>query len=104
VKPARLAPEAVAELTDAANWYESRHSGLARQFLQNFEIVLPLIESRPSSFPRLLDTAPELNIRRALLPRFPYALVFLELPSEIRIVAVAHLKRRPGYWLNRVGH
>lgn len=102
MKPARLAPEAVTELADAAVWYESRSRGLAGKFLQEFETVLRLIESRSASFPRLLDTSPELNIRRALLPRFPYASIFIELPSEIRIVAVAHVKRRPGYWLNRI--
>jgi hypothetical protein len=58
-----------------------------------------LSESRSSSFPRLLATSSELNFRRALLPRFPYASVFVQLPSEIRIVAVAHLKRRPGIGL-----
>ena len=102
MKLARLAPEAVAELAEAAAWYESRRPELARQFLREFETILRVIESRPSTFPRLLDTSPELSIRRALLPRFPYASVFLELASEIRIVAVAHVKRRPGYWLNRV--
>ena len=102
MKPARLAPEAVTELADAAVWYESRSRGLAGKFLQEFETVLRLIESRPASFPRLLDTSPELNIRRALLPRFRYASIFIELPSEIRILAVAHVKRRPGYWLNRI--
>jgi len=102
MKPARLAPEAVTELADAAVWYELRSRGLAGKFLQEFETVLRLIESRPASFPRLLDTSPELKIRRALLPRFPYASIFIELPSEIRIVAVAHVKRRPGYWLNRI--
>jgi hypothetical protein len=50
----------------------------------------------------LFDTPPELKIRRALMPRFPYSAVFPELPSEIRIVARAHLKRRPRYWLHRV--
>jgi toxin ParE1/3/4 len=102
MKPARLAPEAVTELADATVWYESRGSGLARKFLQEFETILRLIESRPASFPRLLDTSAELNIRRALLPRFPYASIFIELPSEIRIAAVAHVKRSPGYWLNRI--
>ena len=102
MKPARQAPEAVTELADAAVWYESRSRGLAGKFLQEFETVLRLIESRPASFPRLLDTSPELKIRRALLPRFPYASIFIELPSEIRIVAVAHVKRHPGYWLNRI--
>jgi toxin ParE1/3/4 len=96
MKPVRLAPEAVTELADAAVWYESRSPGLARSFLQEFETLLQLIESRSASFPRLLDTSPELNIRRALLPRFPYASIFIELPSEIRIIAVAHVKRRPG--------
>ncbi len=104
MKPVRLAPEAVTELADAAVWYESRSPGLARRFLQEFETVLRLIESRSASFPRLLDTSPELNIRRALVPHFPYGSIFIELPSEIRIVAVAHVKRRPGYWLNRIRH
>ena len=102
MKPVRLAPEAVAELSEAATWYESQRSGLAEDFLNEFEAVLTLIESRPASFPKLLDTAPHLNIRRALLSRFPYSAVFVELLAEIRVVAVAHLKRHPGYWLHRV--
>ncbi|MDO8433570.1 MAG: hypothetical protein Q7S58_14290 [Candidatus Binatus sp.] len=103
MKSVRLAPETVAELSEAAAWYESQRPGLAEDFLNEFEAVLRLIETRPASFPRLLDAAPDLNIRRAPLSRFPYSAVFIELPAEIRIVAVAHLKRRPGYWLNRVG-
>jgi len=88
VKPVRLAPEVV--------------RGLAAKFLDEFERTLVLIASRPSSFPRLLDMPPDLSIRRALLPRFPYALVFMELGGEVRVLAVAHVKRQPGYWLNRV--
>ncbi len=103
MKLVRLAREALAELSDAAAWYESQRPGLAEDFLDEFEAVLRLIETRPASFPRLLDAAPDLNIRRALLERFPYSAVFIELSTEIRIVAVAHLRRRPGYWLNRVG-
>lgn len=44
----------------------------------------------------------DLVIRRALLPRFPYAVVFMDLGAEIRVLAAAHARRRPGYWLNRV--
>jgi hypothetical protein len=36
--------------------------------------------------------------------REPFALVFTELPTEVRILAIAHAKRRPGYWLYRVAH
>jgi len=42
--------------------------------------------------------------RRRVLRRFPYSIVFLLEPAEIVIVAVAHHKRRPGYWIGRVSH
>ena len=102
VKPVRLSTEAADELEKSADWYGARGEGLAVGFLEEFERVASLIGSRPASFPRLHDVAPELEIRRALLPRFPYALVFLDLGPEVRIIAVAHAKRRPGYWLHRV--
>jgi hypothetical protein len=44
----------------------------------------------------------DLDTRRAMLPCFPYGVVFLELGTEIRILAVAHAKRQHGYWLDRV--
>jgi len=102
VKPLNLSPEAVAELVEAALWYETRQSGLASRFLQEIDQARQAIQSRPLSFPRLANIASDLEIRRALLPRFPYVLVFLELPAEIRVLAVAHAKRRPDYWLNRL--
>jgi len=102
VKQVRLAPEAVEEIADAAAWYESRQSGLASKLFEEIERAMVLVGARPVSFPRLLDISPELDIRRAMLPRFPYALVFLALGDEIRILAVAHAKREPGYWLNRI--
>jgi len=104
VKRVRLAPQALAELEDAAVWYESREHGVGRQFVREVERLLPRLRARPRSFPRLLDTAPELEVRRALLPRFPFALVFMELSKEIRVLAVAHMKRKPGYWLHRLRH
>ncbi|MBU6432936.1 MAG: type II toxin-antitoxin system RelE/ParE family toxin [Nitrospirae bacterium] len=102
MKPVGLSPEAVVELTQAASWYETRQPGLAIRFLQEIEQARQAIQSRPLSFPRLANIADDLTVRRALLPRFPYALVFLELPTEIHVLAVAHAKRHPDYWLNRV--
>jgi plasmid stabilization system protein ParE len=102
MKPLSLAAEAIDELSEAAGWYESKRPGLASEFLDEIERILPLIQDRPRSFPRLLDPAPELEIRRAFLPRFPYAIVFIELRLEVRVLAVAHAKRRPGYWLHRI--
>jgi plasmid stabilization system protein ParE len=102
MKPSRLDREASKELFEAAEWYESRQPGLAERLFDEIEHHLALVRERPSAFPILEASPPDLTIRRALLDRFPYALVFLELESEIRIIAVAHHKRRPNYWLHRV--
>lgn len=102
MKPVRFAPEFVEELAEAAAWYASRQPGLAGRFLEEFEHALGSVLARPASFPCLRDLLPELQIRRALLPRFPYAILFIDLDTEVRVLAVAHLKREPGYWLNRL--
>jgi hypothetical protein len=98
-----LAPEALDELAEAAEWYEERRSGLGDELLAEIDRMTREIAFRPASFPFVLDAPPELGIRRALLKRFPFALVFLQKSSgDLRILAVAHAKRRPGYWLWRV--
>jgi plasmid stabilization system protein ParE len=98
----RFAPEVPDELAEAVLWYEARRHGLGSEFLDEVQASLPLIGGRPRSFPRLQDVDATLEIRRALLARFPYALVFLVREDEVRVLAVAHAKRRPGYWLSRV--
>jgi plasmid stabilization system protein ParE len=102
MRPVRLQPEAAAELAEAAAWYEAQQPGLGSSLLDEVERLLPALGERPSAFARLIDTAPDLGLRRALLPRFPFGVVFLQTAEEIRIVAVAHAKRQPGYWLHRV--
>ena len=98
----RLDPAAVEEIHTAAAWYEERRSGLAADLLGEVEQTLELISLRPATFPRLGGTPQDLIVRRALLDRFPYALIFLVLPAgDLRVVAFAHAKRRPGYWLWR---
>jgi toxin ParE1/3/4 len=97
VKRVSLSHEAVGELAEAAAWYETRRDGLAIRFLQDIDQTRVAIQS-----PRLASTPDDLEIRRALLPRFPYALIFLELQTEVRVLAVAHVKRDPDYWLNRL--
>jgi toxin ParE1/3/4 len=73
-----------------------------KELLDEIDATLPLIGSRPQSYPRLQDVSAAHEIRRALLARFPYAIVFLVRPEEVRVLAVAHAKRRPGYWLSRI--
>src|SRR4051794_36004843 len=102
MKPVHLAAEALRELDEAAAWYEARQTGLADRFLEDFDSVLPQLRHHPRSFPCLQDVPASFEVRRALLPHFPYALIFLELERELRVIAVAHVKRRPLYWVHRL--
>lgn len=102
MKAVRLASEALDEANDAADWYEARRSGLGLAFVAELNACIDLIADHSQVFPRLAGTDPHLDIRRGLLSRFPYAVVFLELPDRIQVLAVAHTSRRPGYWLNRI--
>lgn len=102
MKPISLSREAIEELAEAATWYETRQPGLADRFLEEIDHTQHSIQSQPLAFPKLATTSGDLEIRRALLPRFPYALVFIELQTETRILAVAHVKRHPDYWLSRL--
>jgi plasmid stabilization system protein ParE len=102
VTPVRLAPEVPDELIAAARWYEARRAGLGREFLDAIEALIPVIARGPRSFPRLADVGSRFENRRALLGRFPFAIVYLIGAEEIRILAVAHTRRDPGYWLNRL--
>ncbi len=98
-----LAPEALDEIAEAAIWYEEQRIGLSVEFLLEMDRALAQIAERPGTFARLRDVPDDLVIRRALLERFPFGLVFVELPGDkLRVIAVAHTKRRPGYWLRRV--
>lgn len=103
MKRVHLTPAANREIAEAAEWYEARQAGLSDRFFEEIDNALALIRRHPSAFLLLPDLPSDLQVRRALLDRFPYSLIFLELPSEIRIIAVSHLKRRPGYWLSRLG-
>ena len=98
----RYEPEALEELEEAAAWYERARAGVGHRFAARVDEAIDRIAEAPMSFPLLLRVDAELIVRRARLDRFPYAVVFLPLVTDIRILAVAHLRRRPGYWRERV--
>jgi len=84
------------ELNEAAQYYEVEEPGLGSSFLQDIDRCLRSIEDRPEAGAILRG-----SVRRRLLRRFPYALLYKIKPSGIRILAVMNLKRRPGYWVGR---
>jgi toxin ParE1/3/4 len=86
------------ELTAAIRWYEARRPGLGGEFYNRVVDATATLETQPDLGRRVGDDP---MTRRILVHGFPYQIVYRLRPAEIVIVAVAHLKRRPGYWKNR---
>jgi plasmid stabilization system protein ParE len=101
-KPVRAEPEADEELRAAARWYETSRPGLGREFLAAIGSAVELIQRHPAGGSRVPKVKRRVPVRRLILRRFPYSVVFLELENEIRILAIAHHRRRPGYWSRRL--
>ena len=93
----RYFAEAEAELNEAARFYEDRLKGLGASFLDVVEVAVRNIELHPRRNP--VVCAP---VRRRLLPKFPYAILYVIYHDEIIVVAIAHLSRHPTYWLGRL--
>ena len=90
-------PEARTEFLEAIQYYEECQEGLGRRFHLAIESAVQHISEAPFLY-RMLK-AP---FRRYLLPKFPYSIIYSIEPDHIHIIAVAHNKRKPGYWTNRI--
>jgi len=104
-KPVRLSRDAELEAESAARWYEARSPGLGVEFLSALAASLEAIEDRGVETFAEAPDAPsrkDVTFRVARLRDFPYRVVFAELAEEVRVYAVAHERRRPGYWKKRL--
>ena len=97
-----LHPEARAELRSAALWYDEQRSGLGDEFIAEVSVTLDRIDNVPESYPTWPGTrAADPLIRRATIQRFPYVIAFEKHEQHVLVLAVAHARRRPLYWLTR---
>ena len=96
-----LLDSALAEAGEAAAWYDEQVPALGADFLQELDRAVSSISERPQTWPRLGQVRGR-SFRRFLLSRFPYGVVYTILPAHALVVAVAHLRRRPQYWADRV--
>lgn len=97
-----LVNEASAELEDAARWYEQRHAGLGLVFVAAVDRAVESIVRWPQAGVPIDGLAPDLDVRRVPVSRFPYYLAYLVSDDEIHVLAIAHDRRRPAYWSRRV--
>ncbi len=92
LKPAQL------ELDDAVAWYNDQAAGLGLEFLDEFDRAIRRALTHPLSCLEI-----ESGLRRCLLARFPYGVVYGLDSDTVVVVAVAHLHREPRYWSDRIG-
>ena len=89
-------PLAERELNDAAQYYEMESPRLGDAFLDEVERCCASIVAHPESGHAIRGA-----VRRRLIARFPYAILYTLRPDAVRVVAVMNMKRRPGYWVGR---
>jgi toxin ParE1/3/4 len=85
------------EMSEASIFYEDATFGLGVEFLDEAQRVIDLVREHPK-----IGQSLDPQLRQAMLHRFPFSLIYAVEAETIVIVAVAHQRRRPGYWKNRI--
>lgn len=89
-------PAALIELLEARSWYDTQRAGLGEELAQVVADAIDRIGEHPESFPEV-----DADVRRVVLPRFPYGLFYRIEPDMIRILAIFHHRRDPLVWHRR---
>jgi plasmid stabilization system protein ParE len=96
-KAYRLHQLAWQEIEGADDWYLRRSSDASVGFIAAVSDALDSISHAPQRWPKYLH-----ETRRFVLQRFPFSVVYLDDADVVNIIAVAHNKRKPGYWKERL--
>lgn len=84
------------ELEDAVRFYELEYSGLGRRFKEEVRKAALRIAEYPKAW-----SIERGEVRKCLLHRFPYKLLYSLEKDHILVIAVAHHHRKPDYWVDR---
>lgn len=90
-------PEAETEFLQAIEYYEGCEIGLGYDFAVETYAAIERTAAHPKAWPII-----EENIRRSLVRRFPYGILYAEESERLFILAVMHLHRDPDYWKHRI--
>lgn len=91
-------PAAESEHLESVAYFESKRPGLGASYLVEFEKILGHVCESPQRYP--IERKPD--VRRILMKRFPYAVLYREVSGIVQVLAIAHHRRRPQYWLGRL--
>ena len=95
-RPLRLHDAADVELNEAADYYDLESPGLGEVFLKDIEKGFRRIREHPDA-----ATAVAPGIRKLVLTRFPFAIIYSTRADTVRVLAIAHQRKRPYYWRSR---
>lgn len=88
-----ITPEAELDLEDAFNWYEQQISGLGSEFIRVVDASFSAIQINPFAYPIIHQ-----EVRRKLIRKFPYGLLYVIIDDNISIIGCFHVKRDPQQW------
>jgi plasmid stabilization system protein ParE len=89
-------PEAIAEARAAYRWYAERNPSAANAFIAELDNAISHLRRSLERWPIHLH-----GTRKYLLRRFPYSVIYRITVTNVQVVAIAHGRRRPGYWKTR---
>jgi plasmid stabilization system protein ParE len=92
----RFHPAAVKEAGEARRWYFERSHCAAFAFDEALDLAVQQLADHPNRWANYLH-----GTRHLVLPKFPYVVVYRVLDGAVEVIAVAHERRRPGYWKSR---
>lgn len=94
--------EAKQELEEATGRYEIELQGRGRRFLYAYRDAIEQALEFPNSAIRATEVQSHHTLRKFHLHHFPYSLVTVVVGEELRVIAIAHQSRDPGYWAERL--
>lgn len=100
-RPIRIGESAAAELAEAVRWYEARRRGLGAEFRDVIGAAFDRIRQQPDAGSPV-PVPSTVGLRRHLIPRFAFQVIYYVRNEEIAIIAIAHTSRRPNYWRHRL--
>jgi len=85
------------ELLSARDYYDDLVLGLGKSFILEIEKTINIINRSPLAYP-----VTKQNIRKAVIMKFPYSILYIIEGDKIYLLAIMHQKRKPLYWKNRI--
>lgn len=85
------------EFLEARDYYDDLVFGLGKIFVTELEKSLNVIKTNPAAYPVINE-----NIRKAVIIKFPYSILYRLEEDRIYVLAVMHQKRKPNYWVKRL--